>query len=80
MDLLRVEKCFDLMNKSYQDLDKDLPENTPHDIPGEWFKGPFWFIKFRKSKVKQSNYQRVLNLVAILDRSNYLGTWCIYDF
>ena len=35
-----VEKCFDLMNKSYQDLDKDLPENKPHDIPGEWFKGP----------------------------------------
>ena len=34
-------ECLSLMKISDKDLDKNLPEYSPHDIPGNWFKGPF---------------------------------------
>ena len=34
-------KCLEILNQKKGDLLDDLPEPTPHDIPGDWFKGPF---------------------------------------
>ena len=33
----RLFKKFNI----YTDIDNELPEPQPHDIPGDWFKGPF---------------------------------------
>jgi len=30
-----------MMRKDSSQVKHDLPEPTPHDVPGEWFKGPF---------------------------------------
>jgi acetoin:2,6-dichlorophenolindophenol oxidoreductase subunit beta len=35
---IEVLKMF---NKDFSNVKNDLPEPIPHDIPGEWFKGPF---------------------------------------
>jgi len=34
-------KVMEMMGKNTDQVRKDLPEPMPHDIPGEWFKGPF---------------------------------------
>ena len=34
-------KCLEMLNQKKGNLMDDLPEPTPHDIPGDWFKGPF---------------------------------------
>ncbi len=34
-------KCLEMLNQNKGNLLDDLPEPTPHDIPGDWFKGPF---------------------------------------
>ena len=34
-------KVMEMMGKNTDQVRKDLPEPIPHDIPGEWFKGPF---------------------------------------
>ena len=34
-------KIMEIMNKNTSKVRQDLPEPTPHDVPGEWFKGPF---------------------------------------
>ena len=36
-----AKKVLKMMNKNSHQVDIDLPEPNPHDIPGEWFKGPF---------------------------------------
>lgn len=36
-----AEKVMDMFGKNTSDIKKDLPEPSPHDVPGEWFKGPF---------------------------------------
>ena len=34
-------KVMDMMGRDYSNVKLDLPEPMPHDVPGEWFKGPF---------------------------------------
>jgi len=34
-------KIMEIMNKNTSKVWQDLPEPAPHDVPGEWFKGPF---------------------------------------
>ena len=34
-------KVLQMMSKDSSQVQHDLPEPTPHDVPGEWFKGPF---------------------------------------
>jgi pyruvate dehydrogenase E1 component beta subunit len=36
-----AKECLSLMHETDKDLEKNLPEYSPHDIPGNWFKGPF---------------------------------------
>lgn len=36
-----VNEVLKMLNKPLIDIDRDLPEATPHDVPGTWFKGPF---------------------------------------
>lgn len=36
-----AEKVLAMMGHSTDDVHASLPEPTPHDVPGEWFKGPF---------------------------------------
>ena len=33
--------CFSQWNYKYDNKFEILPEPVPHDIPGDWFKGPF---------------------------------------
>ena len=35
-----AQQCLKMMGKSSADLVKELPEPTPHDVPGAWFTGP----------------------------------------
>jgi len=34
-------KVLSLMGRDLPNVKRDLPEPTPHDVPGSWFKGPF---------------------------------------
>ena len=34
-------KVMEMLNRATNKIKKDLPEPIPHDVPGEWFKGPF---------------------------------------
>lgn len=34
-------KVLKLMELNHENVWKDLPEPLPHDVPGDWFKGPF---------------------------------------
>jgi pyruvate dehydrogenase E1 component beta subunit len=34
-------KVLSMMDKNFDRVNTDLPEPTPHDVPGDWFKGPF---------------------------------------
>ena len=34
-------KVLNMMGKNNSTVKTDLPEPMPHDVPGEWFKGPF---------------------------------------
>jgi pyruvate dehydrogenase E1 component beta subunit len=34
-------KAMSMMSKNFDRVDTDLPEPIPHDVPGDWFKGPF---------------------------------------
>lgn len=34
-------KALEMMGKDASAVKADLPEPLPHDVPGEWFKGPF---------------------------------------
>ena len=34
-------KALEMMGKDAAIVKTDLPEHVPHDVPGEWFKGPF---------------------------------------
>ena len=34
-------KAMSMMGKNFDRVDTDLPEPIPHDVPGDWFKGPF---------------------------------------
>lgn len=36
-----AKECLNMMNLPYEDVEEILPEPAPHDVPGEWFKGPF---------------------------------------
>ena len=36
-----AQQCLKMMDTPSTDLVKELPEPTPHDIPGAWFTGPF---------------------------------------
>ena len=36
-----VEKIMNMMERDTSQVRKDLIEPMPHDIPGEWFEGPF---------------------------------------
>lgn len=36
-----AKKVLHLLEKDTSSVDADLPEPTPHDVPGDWFKGPF---------------------------------------
>jgi len=36
-----AKQCLEIMGEPNLNLDKDLPENIPHDVPGSWFTGPF---------------------------------------
>ena len=36
-----AKQCLGIMGEPNVNLDKDLPENIPHDVPGAWFTGPF---------------------------------------
>ena len=36
-----VKETYKMFNKDLSRVDKDLPEPSPHDVPGDWFKGPF---------------------------------------
>lgn len=36
-----ANKALIMMNKNADHVKLDLPEPTPHDVPGDWFKGPF---------------------------------------
>jgi pyruvate/2-oxoglutarate/acetoin dehydrogenase E1 component len=34
-------KIMSMMEKDFSGVKDDLPEPMPHDVPGDWFKGPF---------------------------------------
>ena len=34
-------KVMEMMGRDARQVRQDLPEPMPHDVPGEWFKGPF---------------------------------------
>ena len=34
-------KALSMMGKSFDSVHAELPEQVPHDVPGDWFKGPF---------------------------------------
>ena len=34
-------KVLSMMDKNFDHVNADLPESVPHDVPGDWFKGPF---------------------------------------
>ncbi len=34
-------KIMSMMSRDFSGVRDDLPEPIPHDVPGEWFKGPF---------------------------------------
>ena len=36
-----ASKAFEMMGRDSSTVKADLPEPVPHDVPGEWFKGPF---------------------------------------
>ena len=36
-----ASKCLEIMNKPQGDIKDFLSEPNPHDVPGDWFKGPF---------------------------------------
>jgi pyruvate dehydrogenase E1 component beta subunit len=36
-----AEKVLEMMGRNCSGVRNDLPEPVPHDVPGEWFKGPF---------------------------------------
>ncbi len=36
-----ARKCIDILDYKYDNKSEILPEPVPHDIPGDWFKGPF---------------------------------------
>ncbi|MEC7270328.1 MAG: transketolase C-terminal domain-containing protein [Pseudomonadota bacterium] len=36
-----AKACLQVFNISDHDIDHELPEPDPHDVPGDWFKGPF---------------------------------------
>ena len=36
-----AEKVMQMMGKDFSGVRNSLPEPLPHDVPGEWFKGPF---------------------------------------
>jgi pyruvate dehydrogenase E1 component beta subunit len=36
-----VIEVLKMLNKDFSNVKNDLPEPIPHDIPGDWFKGPF---------------------------------------
>lgn len=36
-----VIEIFKMFNKDISNVKNELPEPIPHDIPGDWFKGPF---------------------------------------
>lgn len=36
-----AEKVMEVMGRDFSNVRNTLPEPMPHDVPGEWFKGPF---------------------------------------
>ena len=36
-----ASKALEMMGRDSSTVKADLPEPVPHDVPGEWFKGPF---------------------------------------
>lgn len=36
-----AEKVMEMMGRDFSGIKDNLPEPVPHDVPGEWFKGPF---------------------------------------
>jgi pyruvate dehydrogenase E1 component beta subunit len=36
-----VTKAMSMMGNNFDRVNAELPEPTPHDVPGDWFKGPF---------------------------------------
>ena len=36
-----VEKVCQMLNIEGSNLINEIPEISPHDVPGDWFKGPF---------------------------------------
>lgn len=36
-----AEKVMEIMGRDFSGVRNTLPEPVPHDVPGEWFKGPF---------------------------------------
>ena len=36
-----AEKVMEMMGRDFSGVRSALPEPSPHDVPGEWFKGPF---------------------------------------
>lgn len=34
-------KALSMMGKGFDSVHAELPEQVPHDVPGDWFKGPF---------------------------------------
>ena len=36
-----ANKVLEMMHKTSHQAWQDLPEQSPHDVPGEWFSGPF---------------------------------------
>ena len=36
-----VSKCLEMMEINNENVFHELPEPIPHDVPGDWFKGPF---------------------------------------
>jgi pyruvate dehydrogenase E1 component beta subunit len=34
-------KVMLMLGKNFDNVRTDLPEPSPHDVPGDWFKGPF---------------------------------------
>ena len=36
-----ASKCLEMMKQPQGDVADSLIESIPHDVPGDWFKGPF---------------------------------------
>lgn len=36
-----AEKALEMMDREASEVRRDIVEPVPHDVPGEWFKGPF---------------------------------------